>query len=149
MVGPASDTTIDDVRKKISVLKLGSNITLTGKLEKSEWVELSKGYNYFVNTTNFDNRPISVIEAMALGLPVVSTNVGGLPTLIKNNENGILVEPNDANLFVNEIIGLHNDKLKFETIAINARRYIEQFSWEHVRMDWINIINKNKRQIGI
>ena len=54
-------------------------ITITGILRKAEWIELSKDYDVFINTTNVDNMPVSVIEAMALGMPIVSTNVGGIP----------------------------------------------------------------------
>ncbi len=148
MVGPDSDGTMMEILKKIAESKLEDHIIITGRLEKKEWVELSKGYNYFVNTTNYDNRPISLIEAMALGLPVISTNVGGLPTLIKHNENGILVDPNNANLFVDEIMKLYDDNTSYKSIARNARKYVEQFDWENVRKDWISLINKNKRQVG-
>ena len=68
-------------------------MNFTGKLSKQEWRDLSKDYNVFINTTNFDNTPVSVIEAMALGIPVVSTNVGGLPFLITDKVDGVLVEP--------------------------------------------------------
>ena len=69
MVGPDGDGTFDEAKKYAD--ELGVDINFTGKLSKQEWIRLSEDYNVFINTTNFDNMPISVIEAMALGLPVV------------------------------------------------------------------------------
>lgn len=91
MVGPDKDGTLRAVEDKIISCNLKPDVTITGKLTKQEWIDLSKMANVFINTSTVDNTPVSVIEAMALGLPVVSTNVGGLPFLIDSNHNGILV----------------------------------------------------------
>jgi glycosyltransferase involved in cell wall biosynthesis len=71
-------------------------VEYTGKLTKEEWISRSEGCNVFINTTNFDNTPVSVIEAMALGFPIISTNVGGIPYIITDGDNGLLVNPNDV-----------------------------------------------------
>ena len=55
-----------------------------------------KRLNIFINTTNFDNLPISVVEAMALGIPIVSTNAGGLKYLLDNNFDSLVVDKNDV-----------------------------------------------------
>jgi len=105
------------------------------------WVRsLAKDYNVFLNTTNFDNMPVSVIEAMALGIPVISTNVGGLPYLIEDKKNGILVEPNNKKDFVNTILDFKQNPYKVEQIAINARKKTEEFSWNIVRKHWLNTL---------
>ena len=82
MVGPEKDGSLQ--RCKSVAQELNLPITFPGILKKEEWIDLSKDYDIFINTTNFDNMPVSVMEAMALGLPVVSTNVGGLPYLIED-----------------------------------------------------------------
>ena len=60
-------------------------------MKKSSWINLSKDCDIFINTTNYDNMPISVIEAMALGLPIVSTNAGGLKYFHDDGEDALLV----------------------------------------------------------
>ena len=101
MVGPEKDGSLQ--RCKSVAQELNLPVTFTGMLSKEEWIDLSKDYDIFINTTNFDNMPVSVMEAMALGLPVVSTNVGGLPYLIEDGVDGMLFPPNNAELFVGAI----------------------------------------------
>ena len=93
MVGPEKDRNLTKCKEYVTRNDLP--VTFTGKLSKKEWISLSKDYDLFINTTNFDNMPVSVIEAMALGIPEDSTNVGGKPYLIDHDFTGILESPND------------------------------------------------------
>ena len=98
------------------------------------------GYNIFINTTNFDNTPVSVIEAMSLGLPVVSTNVGGIPFLLENNVNAILVEINDSKsmaLAIKQLILYPNFR---NEMVITARSKVEKFDWNYVKNEWFQIL---------
>jgi len=138
MVGPDNDGSLEKAKQYASSLNL--DVTFTGKLSKQEWIKLSTNYNIFINTTNFDNMPVSVIEAMALGLPLISTNVGGLPFLIDNNEDGILVEPNNVDVFVNAIIKLRENSEKTEALTVKAREKVELYDWETVKLKWFSIL---------
>ncbi|WP_298758798.1 glycosyltransferase family 4 protein [uncultured Psychroserpens sp.] len=138
MVGPDSDGTFGTVKDMVKEENL--EVRFTGKLKKKEWIELSKDYNIFLNTTNFDNMPLSVIEAMALGLAVVSTNVGGMPYLIKNNHEGYLVKPNDVTQMVNAITTVMNAEETQKVIIKNARDKVEQLDWSHIKKKWFDIL---------
>ncbi|MEM5564569.1 glycosyltransferase family 4 protein [Psychroserpens sp. AS72] len=138
MVGPDSDGSLKEV--KSLAFSLNVDVKITGKLTKQEWIDLSKNYNVFINTTNFDNTPVSVIEAMALGLPVVSTNVGGMPFLIENGHNGILVEPKDEQQMTKAIIEILNNDIKRRDIIKNARIKVEQFDWQKVKKLWSEVL---------
>ncbi|MFB9052838.1 glycosyltransferase family 4 protein [Formosa undariae] len=139
MVGPDTDGSMDVV--KAYAKTLGVPITLTGKLTKPEWTHLAKDYNVFINTTNFDNMPVSVIEAMALGLPIVSTNVGGMPFLIDNGVDGVLVSPNDCEAFVEAILKVAQDTEGTKLMVSNARKKVEKFDWEVVKLQWMDILS--------
>lgn len=142
MVGPdTGDGSYDQAKALAS--KLGVSVTFTGKLSKSMWIDLAANYNVFINTTNFDNMPVSVIEAMALGLPVVSTNVGGMPFLIDHDKNGLLVPPNNIDAFVNAIIQLKTKPEKSQQIAHNARQKVMHFDWQAVCNSWHKILQKD------
>jgi len=115
-------------------------VNFTGRLTKEEWISLSKKHNIFINTSNFDNMPVSVMEAMALGLPIVTTNVGGIPFLLKDQENAILVQSSDYVAMSNGIkkIFLNQD---FRNLLIeNSRKKAETFDWEVVKKQWFQIL---------
>lgn len=134
MVGPDNDGSLEDTKAYVKALNI--NVDFTGKLSKQEWIKRSLDHNIFINTTNFDNMPVSVIEAMALGLPVISTNVGGLPFLIENEVSGILIPPNNVEEFVSNILELKSNKQKIERISNAAREKVEAFSWQEVKEKW-------------
>jgi len=138
MVGPDKENLIDDCKKYASELNV--EVEFTGKLAKEEWVKLSKDYNVFINTTHFDNTPISVIEAMALGLPIVSTNVGGIPFLLTDKENGLLIADCDTDGMTNAIAEIFNNEILREKIATNARNTVESFDWNVIKQKWFEIL---------
>ena len=138
MVGPDSDGNLHEA--KMYANKMNIEVDFTGKLSKQEWIKLSEDYNIFINTTNFDNMPVSVIEAMALGLPVVSTNVGGIPFLIKNNINGALVNPNSVEEFVDSIKNFVSFPQHTNQVIHEARSYAESLDWEVVKNQWIKVL---------
>lgn len=138
MVGPDTDGSLINLKQSSNSHNL--EVTFTGKLSKTNWFALSQEYNVFINTTNYDNMPLSVIEAMALGLPVVSTNVGGMPYLIDHGKDGLLVAPDNVEGMVDAILELYNSDVLADTIARNARHRVEQFDWEVVKEKWFEIL---------
>jgi len=138
MVGPDIDGSLIETEKLAKEKNL--SINFTRKLTKKDWIALSQQHNIFLNTTNFDNMPVSVIEAMALGLPIVSTNVGGLTYLIDHHKEGILVDPNDSDAIVNAILQLKKDNEFKNTLVVNARTKAESFDWERVKQKWESLL---------
>lgn len=141
MVGPEKDGSKLKFENEIRRKNLESNFTLTGKLEKKKWIELSQESSIFINTTNFDNHPVSVIEAMALGLPIVSTNVGGIPYLIRDRENGLLFERGSQFEFVNAVRELLTNSELLSNLSKNSRESALNYDWKIVGNIW-------KEQIG-
>ncbi|MCH4821561.1 glycosyltransferase family 4 protein [Gramella lutea] len=138
MVGPEKDRSFREVKELVE--KKNLPVVFTGKLDKEDWIRLSKDYDIFINTTNIDNTPVSVMEAMALGLPIVSTNVGGIPFLIDDGENGLLVEPKNSEamrIAIERLLG--NAKLA-EGLSRNGRKSVEKFDWDKVKAEWIELL---------
>lgn len=138
MVGPTKDNSIYLVKDKINKYHLESSVELTGVLLKEKWHEKSKDFDIFINTTNFDNTPVSVMEAMALGMIVISTNVGGMPYLIDNGVDGILVEKENAKQMADQICNVLIEQ--DNKYAKNARKKAETFGWEINRNKWIKLL---------
>ena len=146
MVGPIKDNTIELINKLIFKWNLQKKVTLTGKLEKKEWIELSKDFDIFLNTTNIDNQPVSVIEAMALGLPIVSTNVGGIPNLLTHNQTAKLVDKNNISAMVNGIRDYLSNPSNSLFISKNARELVEaQYDESVIIPQWISIIDEKMK----
>lgn len=138
MVGPDNDGSLETTKQFAKSLNV--SVEFTGKLSKQEWIKLSHEYNYFINTTDFDNMPVSVIEAMALGFPIISTNVGGLPYLLKHNENALLVAPNNASVFVDAIINLHSSGSLRTFIIENNKTKVTNYNWSQVSEKWESLL---------
>lgn len=141
MVGPDKDDSLTNKAQDLAAQKgILDSVEFTGLLSKEAWIDRSKEFDIFINTTTVDNIPVSVIEAMALGLPVVSTNVGGLPYLITDSVHGILVENNDAVVMAEKIMELLNNEEKVKEITRNARKMVEEFDTAFVKQQWINLL---------
>ena len=138
MVGPDADGSLSGVKELAK--KLQVDVMFTGKLTKKEWITLSEDYTIFINTTNFDNMPVSVIEAMALGLPVVSTNVGGMPFLINNEVDGLLTAPNSVGAFVDAIKTIIHKPDKAIAMTHKARQKVAQFDWNIIKKQWFYVL---------
>jgi glycosyltransferase involved in cell wall biosynthesis len=138
MVGPDKDGSL--IRCKQIAQELNLPVTFTGILSKKEWITLSKNYDLFINTTNFDNMPVSVMEAMALGLPVISTNVGGMPYMIKSGDNGILVPSKSPKAFVEAILELLQNSEESLRMAQAARTEMEKLDWQKIKKLWIELL---------
>jgi len=139
MVGPKKDDSFEKTQQLAKDLNV--EVRFTGKLSKAEWISLAADYDIFINTTNFDNTPVSLIEAMALGLPIVSTNVGGIPYLINDQEDGILINPNAKDEMVAAIVALINSPEKAQKLSQNARKKAESFDWETVKKEWKQLLS--------
>lgn len=140
MVGPAKDETLAVTKEAAKKLNLENAIEFTGVLSKQEWHRKSEEFDIFINTANFDNTPVSVLEAMALGLPVITTNVGGIPYLINDNFDGILVEKNNHHQMAQAIIYLIRHPEKAIELSKNARIKVEYFDWNKVKNSWFDLL---------
>ncbi|WP_457618167.1 glycosyltransferase family 4 protein, partial [Lutibacter sp.] len=140
MVGPDKDGSLDKVKLLVDKLNLAENIVFTGVLPKEKWHQLSANYDIFINTTNIDNMPVSIIEAMALGMPIVSTNVGGLPYLISNNIDGILVDIDNEHEMADAIIKIIESPSKVSKLSQNARRKAENYDLEIIKNQWFDLL---------
>jgi glycosyltransferase involved in cell wall biosynthesis len=141
MVGPDSeDGSLKEVMAYVQSNNLEPYVKIPGLMSKAEWIKLSADRNILINTTNIDNTPISVIECMGLGLAIVSTEVGGIPFLLDNNKDALLVQPNDVIAMANAVKSLVQTPEISNKMVLNARKKVEGFDWEVVKHEWKSII---------
>jgi glycosyltransferase involved in cell wall biosynthesis len=119
---------------------LGEKICFPGFISDEQKIRYAQDYDFFISTNNVDNAPVSLVEFMALGLPVISTKAGGVPYMIENNKNGFLVDMNDAAGMANKIVELIEHPDQAHAIACNARKYAEQYDEDVVMEKWRELL---------
>jgi glycosyltransferase involved in cell wall biosynthesis len=107
-----------NIEDQIEKLNLQDYVTITGIVKDVENY-LAYG-DVYVASSIFEGLPISILEAMSAGLPVISTNVGGVPDIIKNDQNGILVELGDSSSYLEAMKLLVENENKRYELSENA-----------------------------
>ena len=137
MVGPdKEDGSLSQTQQTASDLGVANIVGFPGQVSKEEvplW--LQKG-DIFLNTTNVDNTPVSVIEAMACGLCIVSTDVGGIPYLLQHEHDALLVPPDDAEAMASAVKRILTEPGLAARLSRNARQKAEGFDWAVVLPKW-------------
>ena len=81
--------------------------------------------------------PNSIIEAFACGLPVVSTNAGGIPYIVENERTGLLVEVDDHEALARAAIRLFEEEGLAARLISAAHDEVQKYSWQNVRQEWL------------
>ena len=85
-----------------------------------------------------ESLPTTVKEAFFLNIPVIGTNVGGIPELIKNNETGIIIPPENPSKLAQAVNELLSDKVKAEKLAINGNTFVtNNMTWDVILPKYI------------
>jgi len=141
MVGPdKGDGSLQQTKAEADRAGLTGKITFTGAVSKRDVPEVLAQSDIFLNTTNVDNTPVSVIEAMACGLCVVSTRVGGMPFLIAHEHDGLLVKPGDARAMSAAVRRFLEDPAFARSCSQNARRKVENWTWPNILAEWEHLL---------
>jgi glycosyltransferase involved in cell wall biosynthesis len=120
-------------REKLETIanETGADVRFEGFVDPDEVAEYYKATEIFVlPSIEGEGMPNAVLEAMAWGLPVITTESGGLPTIIEHGQTGYLVPMRDPDALADAIETLHSDPKKRAEIGAEARRYVrENHSW--------------------
>ncbi|HEX8370381.1 MAG TPA: glycosyltransferase family 4 protein [Pyrinomonadaceae bacterium] len=118
------------------------NVEFIGLVPHDKIAALYDSVDIYLNSPNFDCMPGSLIECFASGLPVVSTNAGGIPYIVADGETGLLVETNDAEALAAKAIYLLENPEAAPAIINNARKECAKYSWAAIRPQWLALYEK-------
>lgn len=138
MAGPGEESLLSQCKNY--ALEHELPVTFLGKLSREEWAALAANHNLFLNTSRFDNMPLSFLEAMALGIPIVSTSVGGIPYLIEDAEDGILVASQESEAMCEGVKKLVNSIGLVGRISQNGRDKALDHDWKYILEQWNNLL---------
>ena len=137
MIGPdKGDGSFQAVKRLSEELQLTGKLSIIPGVDHDQVPSLLNQADIFINTTNYDTAPRSLIEAMACGLCVVSTNVGGVPWLVDDGENGLLVPPKDPNSMAEAVQRVLKDPGLASMLSKGSRQKAEQHYWQTILPQW-------------
>ena len=125
-----------EVTRYARSLGLGDAVRLPGFLNMEGKLREGNAADIFINTSHVDNMPVAVVEACALGLPVVSTDIGGISDLLKDGVTALLTPDDDVEAMVEAIHRLLRDTDLAGRLSAAGRRLAERSGWERVRPEW-------------
>ena len=114
----------------------GDGIRFVGPVEPGRISQFYDDADVFVNSSVVDNQPLSVLEAFASGLPVVSTTPGDIAHLVRDRETGCTVPARNPEAMAGAVISLLEDSQQARLLAGRAHREVEEYTWQRVRDKW-------------
>ncbi len=135
----------NNLREQVKNLHLDNNIKFFGYLDLKSLIELHYAAEMFAIASTAEAQCISMLQAMAAGLPVVAARARGLPEYI-NPEIGLLAEPFNINDFTKQILILFQNKKKLITMGKAAHLFAQKYSVEKIAKMWEKIYQKEIKQ---
>ncbi len=121
------------LRRLVEELGLGDAVVFAGHVKNARMPELYRSAAVAINPSLVDNMPISVLEALASGVPVVSTDVGGVPHLVEDGRTALLVPPRAPERMAEAVLRLLRDPDLAVRLADAGRAASREYSWDRVR----------------
>lgn len=131
-----------------SKLQLESFVTFEGSISPSEVIDGLRDAYISVLPSRMDNCPFAIIESIGLGIPVIASNVGGIPEIIRDGVDGFLIPPENTNALAEKIILLLSNSALAKQMSINAhQRFEEEFELTKIinqQADWFEDLLRKK-----
>lgn len=123
----------------------GSAVAFSGRIDNAQIPALYASADLVLNPSTVDNMPISILEAFASGVPVVSTDAGGIPDLVTTEVDGLLVPVGDDTAMATAALRvLREDKLA-ERLRQAGLQTAQQYAWPRVRTQWLDAYRRAAR----
>ncbi len=124
-------------------------IIFVGRVRPECVPALCDAADVFLNAPLVDNQPLSVLEAFASGLPLVTTAAGGIATMVRHGESGLIVPPADAQAMADAALTLLREPGLAQRVAHGGRKVALAHSWSHVRDQWRDIYSGRGKDIRL
>ena len=138
MTVAGSGPELTNLQALVLKLQLDDSVEFSGRIDNACIPALYASADCMVNSSTVDNMPISILEAFASGVPVVSTCAGGIPDMVEHGVSGLLVPIGDSDAMARAVLRV----LQNPEIASNLRQVglaeAEKYAWSQVRSKWLN-----------
>jgi len=120
-------------------LGVADAVVFSGRIENRDIPALYRSASLMLNPSSIDNMPISILEAWASGVPVVSTNAGGIPFLVEDGRNALLIGPREPEAMARAALRVLESPALAASLAQAGHAAVEAFTWPNVRGAWFEI----------
>jgi glycosyltransferase involved in cell wall biosynthesis len=140
MIGPDKGE-LNKTLNLIEAYGLEDEVNILGPVSNEMLHKYYNTHDVYINTTSYESFGVSVLEAAACGIPIVSTNVGELPYIWNQNENALLIDSMDAQSMAECVINILSSPDLAKGLSESARIRAEEFSWDQIKPKWLQLLN--------
>jgi glycosyltransferase involved in cell wall biosynthesis len=130
------------VKRMAKDFGLSDKILFPGYINMEQKQQYAAAYDIYICTNKIDNTPVSLTEFMQFGLPIVSVNTGGIPYMINDGVNGLLVNTDDDAAMFEKINMLISNQSLAQSIITTAYTYVQQYSEANVMKKWHAVLDE-------
>lgn len=119
-------------------LDIADRVRFTGRLDRDQMAALYRDADLMLNASRVDNMPNAILEALASGLPVVTTDAGGIPFIVKQRETAMLVPVDDPSAMADAARQVLDDPALRAELATAGRHEVQRYRWSSVRTELLS-----------
>lgn len=109
------------------------NVTFTGRVANEDIYTYLDRADIMLSAPTVDNMPVSLLEAMNAGLLVISSKVGGVPYMVKNNNTGLLFDSDDSDALAGKMLWAVDNQTISRAIALQGHKAVSRYRWENIK----------------
>ena len=109
------------------------NVTFTGRVANEDIYTYLDRADIMLSAPTMDNMPVSLLEAMNAGLLVISSKVGGVPYMVKNNSTGLLFDSDDSDALAGKMLWAVDNQTVARAIALQGHKAVSRYRWENIK----------------
>ena len=129
----------DRLRALVADHGLNACVCFSGRIANEDIPLLYASADCMLNPSTVDNMPISILEALASGVPVVSTDAGGIPDMVENGASALLVAIADHDGMAEQAIRILADRALAQLLRREGLKAVSNYSWDKVREQWLEV----------
>lgn len=129
---------LESLRAQAQALALDDAVRFSGRIDNARMPALYATADCVLNPSTVDNMPISLLEALASGVPVVSTDAGGIPDMVTDDVHALLVPVRDPEAMASAACRVLADKRLCARLVDAGLEEVRQYAWPHVRARWLD-----------
>ena len=137
------------LKKLANELGIASQARFAGRLDVEQMVALYQSADLMLNASRVDNMPNALLEAMSVGVPIVTTNAGGIPFIVEHEQTALLVPVGNPEAMAKAVLRLLNDEALYRRLQTNGGQEVSRYQWASVKEQWLGLYSDAKNNVCV